>query len=70
LTGSPRIPGNSSNEDWLGHIKDKGNEATHEIEATSPNDATILLEFTQYLLRHLFESPVKMRRLKPAPPTS
>jgi hypothetical protein len=42
-------------DDWVKHIKDRGNEATHEIQPVE------LLEFTEALLRYVFELPGKMR---------
>lgn len=42
---------------WVDHIRDKGNEANHEIEITSKEDAIKLMKFTESLLVNIFELP-------------
>jgi hypothetical protein len=42
---------------WVDHIRDKGNEATHEIPAVSLEDAKDLLTFMEMLLKLVFEFP-------------
>lgn len=50
--------------EWVDHIRNKGNEATHEIQSMSRDDAVELLEFTAMLLRFVFEMPGKMAKYK------
>lgn len=40
---------------WVDKIREKGNEATHEIELTSPEDAKDVMYLTENLLRFNFE---------------
>lgn len=47
-------------KDWVDHIRQKGNEATHEIPSISQEDAVELMEFTEMLLRFVYELPGKM----------
>jgi hypothetical protein len=55
--------------DWVDHIRNKGNEATHEIAVMSANDAKELLEFTQMLLRLVYEFPNRVpKKTIPASP--
>lgn len=49
-------------EDWVDHIRRKGNEATHEIPSTSRDDAVELLDFTGMLLKFVYEMPGKMKK--------
>jgi hypothetical protein len=52
------IPPNS--RVWVDHIRKKGNEATHEIPSLSKDDAIELLEFTEMLLRFVYEMAGRM----------
>jgi Domain of unknown function (DUF4145) len=54
------IPPNS--RDWVDHIRKKGNEATHEIPSIGHEDAVELLEFTEMLLRFVYELPGRMAK--------
>lgn len=54
------IPPNS--KEWVDHIRKKGNEATHEIPNLSQDDAIELIEFTEMLLRFVYELPGKMQK--------
>ncbi len=56
------IPPNS--RDWVDMIRKKGNEATHEIPSISKEDAMQMLEFTELLLKHIYELPGKMEKYK------
>jgi hypothetical protein len=56
------IPPNS--KEWVDHIRKKGNEATHEIPEMSMEDAIELIEFTEMLLRFVYEMPGKMTKHK------
>jgi hypothetical protein len=49
------IPPNG--KQWVGHIKDKGNEANHEIKPIDADDARELLIFTEMLLKFIYELP-------------
>ena len=42
---------------WLKYIKDRGNEANHEIVSMTREDAIGVLRFTEQLLRNMFELP-------------
>jgi len=44
------------------HIRQKGNEATHEIPNMGNEDAVELLEFIEMLLRVVYELPGKMKK--------
>ncbi|WP_249871625.1 DUF4145 domain-containing protein [Oceanobacillus saliphilus] len=48
--------------EWVDHIRKKGNEATHEIPSISKEDAIELLDFTEMLLRFVYEMPGKMKK--------
>lgn len=56
------IPPNS--REWVDHIRKKGNEATHEIPEINKDDAIELIEFTEMLLRFIYELPGKMSKYK------
>lgn len=47
-------------ESLLATIKDKGNEANHEIEDVTKKDAKNVLLFTYYLLLYIYEIPGKI----------
>lgn len=51
-------------DEWVDHIRNKGNEATHEIPSMSKDDAIELLDFTEMLLRFVYEMPGKMAKHK------
>jgi hypothetical protein len=42
---------------WVDHIRQKGNEATHEIKQKWQHDAQTLITFTEMLLRFVYEFP-------------
>ena len=44
-------------EGWVKYIKDRGNEANHEIAPKTREDATAVLTLTEMLLRNIFELP-------------
>jgi hypothetical protein len=50
---------------WVDHIRQKGNEATHEIKLMSEGDARDLLNFIEMLLRLIYDFPARIP--KPAP---
>jgi hypothetical protein len=43
--------------DWVDHVRDKGNEANHEIVKMKKEDAQTLIGFLQMLLIFLYEFP-------------
>lgn len=50
---------------WVDHIRNKGNEATHEIAVMSPVDAQELLIFVEMLLKFNYEFPAMIPPLTP-----
>lgn len=55
-----------SNE-WVDHIRNKGNEATHEIPNMGREDAVELIDFTEMLLRVVYEMPGRMTKYQVTP---
>ena len=55
-------------EEWVDHIRQKGNDATHEIKEPSADDARDLITFLEMLLIFIYELPARMRK-KDAPTT-
>jgi hypothetical protein len=55
---------------WVDHIRDIGNEATHEIPQTDSADADELMVMTETLLKMVYEVPARMnaRIATPQPP--
>jgi hypothetical protein len=47
---------------WVDHIRDKGNEANHEIAEVGIEDAKDLISFSEMLLRFVFELPSRIPR--------
>lgn len=45
---------------WVDHIRKKGNEATHEIQMVTKEDATDLITFTEMLLKIIYEFPQRL----------
>lgn len=57
--------------DWVDHIRRKGNEANHEIVIMSAEDAKDLLNFSEMLLKMIYEFPAAAKRkAQPAAPMS
>jgi len=54
-------------KEWVDHIREKGNDATHEILLMCKEDAEDLIEFTEMLLKLVYEFParVKFRQASP-----
>ena len=48
---------------WVDHIRQKGNEATHEIALMTPSDAEDLVTFTEMLLKLIYEFPSRVPSL-------
>jgi hypothetical protein len=42
---------------WVDHIRDKGNEANHEIKLMAKSDAEELISFLEMLLKFIYEFP-------------
>jgi len=52
---------------WVDHIRNKGNEATHEIALMSEQDAKELILFTEMLLKFIYEFPSMIPKAPPSP---
>ena len=48
--------------DWVDHIREKGNEANHEICISSKDDAEELISFSEMLLKVIFEFPASVKK--------
>jgi hypothetical protein len=44
-------------EGWVDYIRQRGNDANHEIAIMGESDATALITFTEMLLRFIYEFP-------------
>jgi hypothetical protein len=51
---------------WVDHIRDKGNEATHEIPSMGRPDAEDLITFIEMILKLVYEFPNRV----PKPPAT
>jgi hypothetical protein len=49
-------------KEWVDHIRQKGNEANHEILVMSKGDAEELLSFIEMLLKVIYEFPAAVRK--------
>jgi hypothetical protein len=47
---------------WVDRIRDKGNEANHEIMIAKPDDAKELLAFVEMLLKLIYEFPAMQKK--------
>lgn len=45
---------------WVDHIRKKGNEATHEIALMNKEDAEELINFSEMLMKFIYEFPYKI----------
>ena len=45
---------------WVDKIRQKGNEANHEIKIMSKNDALEIINFLEMLLKFIYEFPAKV----------
>lgn len=52
---------------WADYIRQKGNEATHEISLMTKQDAEDLISFTEMLLKFVYEFPAKIRSTQALP---
>ncbi|MEX2288219.1 MAG: DUF4145 domain-containing protein [Planctomycetaceae bacterium] len=50
--------------EWVDHIRDRGNEANHQIVIMDEDDAEELISFCEMLLRVIYEYPARMRAKK------
>ena len=46
-------------EKWVNAIRDKGNDATHEIPQMKREDAETLIDFIEMFLKFVYEFPQK-----------
>ncbi len=51
-----------SGNQWVDSIRKAGNEAAHEIVILSEHEARQLLDFTEMLLKIIYEFPMKLQR--------
>ncbi len=58
LTENHYVPPNSKH--WIDQIRGKGNEANHEIVIMKRDEAELLIEFLEMLLKFIYEYPGKM----------
>jgi hypothetical protein len=49
-------------KEWVDHIRQKGNEATHEISIMKKEDAEELISFLEMLLKFIYEFPATIKR--------
>ena len=47
-------------QQWVNHIRQKGNEANHEIALMAEGDAVDLITFIEMLLKFIYEFPAKI----------
>lgn len=45
---------------WVDHVRDKGNEANHEIALMERNDAERLIKFSEMVLQIMYEFPAEV----------
>jgi hypothetical protein len=50
---------------WVDYIREKGNEANHEIAIMNSDDAKELLDFVEMLLKQIYAFPATMRKKHP-----
>ena len=60
LANNNHIPQGS--KEWVDHIRNKGNEANHDIVLSSPEEAKELVSFVEMLLKVMFEYPAIAKR--------
>jgi hypothetical protein len=44
---------------WVDHIRDKGNDANHEIKMMDREDAERLIKFSEMMLKTMYEYPAE-----------
>jgi len=55
-------------KDWVDHIRTKGNDANHEIQVMTQKDAEDLLDFSEMLLKFVYEFPARIPKTLPKTP--
>lgn len=58
LSNNHYIPPNA--QGWVDHIRNKGNEANHEIYLMSQTDAEELISLAEMLLKIVYEFPARV----------
>lgn len=58
LTSKGYVP--PDGKEWVDHIRQKGNDATHQIEIMTKEDAEDLITFIEALLKFIYEYPGMM----------
>lgn len=53
------------NQPWVDSIRDKGNDANHQIPSLSKEDAEQLIDFTEMLLKLIYEYPGRIKTKAP-----
>ena len=56
-------------KEWVNHIRNKGNEANHEIVIMSESDALDLITFIEMLLKFIYEFPSRIPQKTSDPPS-
>jgi hypothetical protein len=54
---------------WVDHIRERGNEANHELVFVNASDAGEILGFIEMLLKFIYEFPAKIGAKAPPPTT-
>ena len=49
-------------KEWVDQVRDKNNEASHEIVIVPPEDAEELLSFIEMLLKMVYEFPAAIKK--------
>jgi ribosomal protein S14 len=57
------------NKVWADLVRNKGNDANHEIPKMIPTDAEELIDFLELVLKSIYEFPEKARLRTPKPPS-
>ncbi len=52
---------NPDYKEWIDHIRNVGNDATHKIDIISPDEAKKVMRFTEMLLRQIYEYAEEMK---------
>lgn len=56
---------NPEASNWVDRMREKGNEANHEIKISAPEEATEMLDFMEMLLKMVYEFPGRVRKVQP-----
>lgn len=59
IKSSGLVPAKAQN--WLDRIREKGNEATHEVPIMNEDDALELLKFLEMMLKFVYEFPHELK---------